>query len=272
MQYNISSKKFCFIGSGNMAFAIMRGLIDSKTTDCQNISVYDIDEARLAFVKEQLSINIINDYSQMTDKDIIVIAVKPYIVASVLEKLSATKLSANAIVVSMAASVPTSFYSDYIKNNAFVRIMPNTPIEVLEGFTSIIQTESSDKNAIKLVDKIFGKLGSTAIINESEVDAYTAIAGCAPAYVYALIESACDACVLLGIPKKSAIELVSQVFLGSAKMALTSGIHPSVLKDNVCTPKGITIEGLRTMHEKGIPSGMIETIVAAYNKSKSSTK
>ncbi len=272
MENNISSKKFCFIGSGNMAFAIMKGLIDSQTVSSTNISVYDIDEARLKFVKDSLSINVISDYSDMLNSDIIVLAVKPYIVASVLEKLAAIKLSENTIVISMAASVPTSFYSDYIKNNAFVRIMPNTPIEVLEGFTSIVQTETSDEVAIKLVDSIFSKLGSTAIINESEVDAYTAIAGCAPAYVYALIESSCDACVLLGIPKKSAIELVSQVFLGSAKMALKSGLHPSVLKDNVCTPKGITIEGLRTMHQKGVPSGMIETIVSAYEKSKSSTK
>ncbi len=272
MSDNISNKRFGFIGSGNMAFAIIKGLIDSHTVDSGNIFVYDIDEARLSFVKESLSINVATDYSELSDKDIIVLAVKPHIVGSVLERLSTITLDPNAIIVSMAASVPTAFYSDYIKSNAFVRIMPNTPIEVLEGFTSIVQTETSDPKAIETVEAIFSKLGSTAVISEGEVDAYTAIAGCAPAYVYALIESACDACVLLGIPKKSAIKLVSQVFLGSSKMALTSGTHPSVLKDNVCTPKGITIEGLRKMHEKGMSSAMIETIVASYDKSKASTK
>ncbi len=272
MENNISTKKFCFIGTGNMAKAIIGGLIESKTTDPSNIFAYNINETSLAKIKESLHIDTINSYEQMADKDIIVIAVKPYVVASVLEKLAAIKLSKNAIVLSIAASVPTSFYADYIKNNPFVRTMPNTPIAVLEGFTSIVKTESSDENAIKIVDDIFSKLGSTAIINESEIDAYTAVAGCAPAYIYSLIESSCDACVLLGIPKKSAIKLVSQVFLGSAKMALTTDTHPSILKDNVCTPKGITIEGLRTMHKHGMGSAMIETIVAAYDKSKSSTK
>lgn len=269
---DISAKKFCFIGTGNMATAIMKGLIHSKTVEPSNIFAYNINQTSLARIKDSLSVHTIDSYGQMTDKDIIVIAVKPHIVASVLEKLSTVKLSENAIVVSIAASVPTSFYTDYIKNVRFVRVMPNTPIAVLEGFTSIVRTESSDKNAIELVDTIFAKLGSTAIINESEVDAYTAIAGCAPAYIYSLIESSCDACVLLGIPKKSAIKLVSQVFLGSAKMVLETDTHPSILKDNVCTPKGITIEGLRKMHEKGMASAMIETIVAAYDKSKSSTK
>lgn len=272
MEDNISSKKICFIGTGNMATAIIKGLIASGTTDASNIFVYNVNKTSLEKIKESLSINTIDSYEQMADKDIIIISVKPYVVASVLEELSTIKLSKNAIVVSMAASVPTSFYEGYIKDNAFVRIMPNTPIAVLEGFTSIVKTESSDENAIKIVDFIFSRLGSSAIIKESEVDAYTSIAGCAPAYIYSLIESSCDACVLLGIPKKAAIKLVSQVFLGSAKMALITDIHPSILKDNVCTPNGITIAGLRKMHEKGMSSAMIETIVAAYDKSKSSTK
>ena len=261
-----------FIGTGNMATAMMTGFIKSKTINKNNIFTYDIDIKKLDSIKKKLSVNITTNYDEIIKTDIIIIAVKPNIVKSVLEKLSASSIPKDTFIIGIAGSLPLSLYESYIKSNTVIRIMPNTPIEVLEGFTSIVRGANTDEKCLTIVEHIFNKVGDSSIIDESMIDAYTAIAGCSPAYIYTLIDAMADAALLLGIPKIEAIKLISQTFLGSSKMVKESQVHPSILKDNVCTPKGITIEGIRKMEEGNVRSAMIETIIAGYNKSKELSK
>lgn len=268
----LENKKFGFIGAGNMASAIIAGLLKAQVVDRSNFiaSTKSVESAKKA--KDRFSIECINDNKTVANTaDILFLCVKPYMIEDIVNEINKS-IKKETIIISVLASVSVEKLMGCFPNNNIIRVMPNTSSEICLGVTSIVQDKTTDINSLKIVEDIFKKLGSAYIIEESKIHAYNAIAGCGPAYVYKLIDAFAEAGTLSGIPKKLAIEIAAKVFNGASSTVLETGSHPSILKDSICTPAGITIKGIREFEANNVTSGVIETIYAAYSASVQSEK
>ncbi|KMT23041.1 pyrroline-5-carboxylate reductase [Clostridium cylindrosporum] len=254
-----------FIGAGNMGFAIIKGMIN-KGISPKDICVYDKNKDALEKLNA-LNIDIYDTEIEVSKKSkYLFIAVKPNIYDYILNKIN-TSITEDTIIISIAAGYEVSRISDIIGNKKIVRTMPNTPALCGEGFTAAYFNENiseSEKNQVLELLKTFGKC--CVVEKEELINSYSAVSGSGPAYVSIIIEAMADAAVLLGVPRSDAYILAEQTILGTAKLALDTNQHPAILKDMVCSPGGTTIEGVRTLEEKGFRSALIECIVNTYKK------
>jgi pyrroline-5-carboxylate reductase len=257
-----------FIGAGNMAKAIINGMIKNGI-DYKNIYIHHINitdaEPRFLYTGD---INIVNCTSNLEVVDkckYIFLAVKPDVYEDVLSEIK-HNLTDDKIIITMAAGYEINMVKKIIGTHKIVRTMPNTPALVNQGFTIACFDELVSNEERKNILKMLETFGIVQIVDEDYIDAYSAISGSGPAYVFMMIEAMTDAAVLLGIPRKEAYKAVQYTIIGSAKLALESDAHPGELKDMVCSPGGTTIEGIRTLEEKGFRSSLIECIVNTYKK------
>ena len=144
--------------------------------------------------------------------------------------------------------------------------MPNTPAMVGEGCSAVCANQNVTETERELVLELLGSLGRTYIIREGLIDAFSAIAGSSPAYVFMFLEAMADAGVAAGMPRGQAIEVAAQAVLGSAKLLLETGKHPGELKDMVCSPGGTTIQGVRTLEEQGMRGAVIDALLACVER------
>jgi pyrroline-5-carboxylate reductase len=259
-----------FIGAGNMAQAIIRGMISSDINPA-SIYIHRRNLDKLSFAKD-LNINICTSNLQVVnDSKYIFIAVKPNMYNHVLREIS-PYLNDNHIIITMAAGYEIKQVKEVIGNLKVVRTMPNTPALVGEGFTAVcfddLITEGEKNEMLSMLETF----GSCQVISESYINSYSAITGSGPAFYFMIMEAMADAAVLLGIPRSDAYKAVESTMLGSAKLALETRLHPGELKDMVCSPGGTTIEGIRTLEEKGLRSSIIECITNTYKKNIDITK
>ncbi len=264
--------KFGFIGVGNMASAIIAGLLKAQVVDKANFITSTKSAESAKKIKDRFAIECINDNKLVANSsDILFLCVKPYMIKDLANEISKS-IKKETIIISVLASVSLEKLMEHFPNNNIIRVMPNTSSEICLGVTSIVQDKTTDIHSLKIAEDIFKKLGSAYIIEESKIHAYNAMAGCGPAYVYKLIDAFAEAGTLSGIPKKVAIEIAAKVFNGASSTLLETGSHPSILKDSICTPGGITIKGIREFEASNVTSGIIETIYAAYSASIESEK
>lgn len=264
---------FGFIGCGNMARAIIGGIINSGIVTCNDIIVSDpvfsnIDELKCVYNIVGSSDNI----KTAASADILFLCVKPNILFSVLEQIK-DSIKPNAIIVSIAAGKKISDIEKCIENKCcIVRVMPNTPALVGEGMSaialnSVISTESYSEQ-VELIKKVFDSFGKSEIVPETTLDAVTALSGSSPAYVFMFIEAMADAAVKAGMPRDKAYTFAAQAVLGSAKMVLDTGKHPGELKDMVCSPAGTTIEAVEILEKGGFRGLVMQAMDACVKKSK----
>lgn len=150
--------------------------------------------------------------------------------------------------------------------------MPNTPAMVGQGVTAISPGDRFDKEELDNIIEIFSSFGRVEIVDEKLMDGVTAVSGSSPAYVFMMIEAMADAAVLEGIPRQQAYAMAAQTVMGSAKMVLDTGIHPAILKDNVCSPGGTTIEAVASLEKNGFRTAIIEAMKECANKSREMSK
>jgi pyrroline-5-carboxylate reductase len=259
-----------FIGAGNMASAIINGMI-SNGLDSNKIFIYDLDREKL-FKAEKLNLNICkNNIDVVKNSKYIFLSVKPNVYDVVLKEISSA-LNDDNVIITMAAGYEIKRVKQIIGNKKVIRTMPNTPALVGEGFTAVCFDElisDDEKSEVSTMLKSFGRFEE---INENYMNAYSAVSGSGPAFIFMLMEAMADAAVLLGIPRAHAYKAVEATILGSAKLALETDIHPGELKDMVCSPGGTTIEGVRTLEEKGLRSAIIECVINTYKKNQDITK
>jgi pyrroline-5-carboxylate reductase len=195
--------------------------------------------------------------------DVVVLCVKPHDVESVLTSI-APALSREHVLVSAAASVGTDRLRSWSEDRArVVRVMPNTPASVGSAMTVLARTPDTCERALNVTASLFSALGRTAVLDESKMDAVTAISGCGPAYAFVVMEALIDGAIALGIPYESARELVAQTMLGAAQLMLESSEHPGALKHQVTTPAGRTIRGLVELERGGLRASLINAALAA---------
>lgn len=261
---------FGFIGNGNMGRAIIDGIISAGIKPANEIIVSDIDAQGLDFVKNKYGVLTTTNNAETAEKsEVLFLAVKPNILYKVIEEIK-EKVSADTLVVSIAAGQSTEKITGaFGKKIRLARVMPNTPALVGEGMAAISPNENALKSDLQTVKKIFDSFGKGEIVPEYMMDAVTAVSGSSPAYVFMFIEAMADAAVMGGMPRNQAYTFAAQSVLGSAKMVLETRMHPSVLKDMVCSPAGTTIEAVASLEKNGFRNAVIEAMKACIDKSKS---
>lgn len=259
--------KIGFIGLGNMASAMISGILE--TGICQPRDI--IGSAKTAATAE----NAAKKYGIATgtdnrataqQADVIVLAVKPVFLAEVIAQIKDI-VEENKMVISIVAGRSIAWIEqEFGKKLRIVRCMPNTPAMVGEGCTCICLKEDTDKADEELALKLMNSFGKASILPERLMNAFIGVAGSAPAYVFLFIEAMADAAVQAGMPRKQAYEYAAQSVLGSAKMVLETGMHPGMLKDMVCSPAGTTIEAVKVLEEKGFRAAVIDAVGACVKK------
>lgn len=255
-------KKIGFIGMGNMATSIVGGCVNSKWIDASNIYAYDIDEVKLQTIHEQYHINVaINEQEIDVVKqvDIIVLAIKPNVVESVIKKIRDSL--DNKVVVSIVAGYDFNKYQELLlATTRHISVMPNTPALVKQGMTLLEKENTLTKEEMEFVSSMFASFGKVEVLPSYQMKAGGAISGCGPAFVYMMIEALADGGVKQGLPRDVAYRLASQTIIGSGTMQQETNIHPAILKDNVCSPGGITIKGVQALEDHNFRAAIIAAI------------
>ncbi len=259
--------KITFIGCGNMASAIIGGLLKNGAAQKEEITAADPFEASREKAREAFGIKVSADnIDAVKDADVVVLAVKPQALDSATEGLGSV-ITDKQLVISIVAGQSLKRLEDLLgENKKIVRVMPNTPALVGEGISGWCvnkNTAAEDKEAVKT---ILSAIGEGEEVPEHLMGVVTSLSGSSPAYIYMLIEAMADAAVLDGMPRQMAYHFASQTVLGSAKMVLETGKHPGELKDMVTSPAGTTIEGVRTLEENGFRGTVIKAIHASTEK------
>jgi len=267
------NKKLGFVGGGNMAEALVKGLITGSSIEERNILVSDTISERLEYMNKEYRVKTTSDNRELVqESDIIILAVKPQITTNVLEHF-ADLIDENKLVVSVVAGVSINSIENTLdaegkKKISVVRTMPNTPALVQEGVTAISASSRVTKIDMEVVHHVFEAIGQTVDVEEVHIDAVTGLSGSGPAYILMIIEALSDAGVKVGLSREVSNILTIQTVLGSAKLARDSGKHPGVLKDMVTSPGGTTISGLHKLEEGGLRTTLMNAVESATRRSK----
>ena len=263
---NISTYHIGIIGSGNMGKAIIKGLKAVKPTP--KISAWDALSENQKFLKDELGILVPqNNQELVANSDIIILAVKPQVVDSVMAEI-ADSLTTEKLLISIAAGVPCKRLEKELKDPVpTIRIMPNTPALINRGISAIAAGTHAATKHLEITQDIFTCLGETALVAENTMDMVTAVSGSGPAYVFLVIEAMLDAAVGLGMPRDLARKLVIETILGTTELLKESNKHPMALKDMVTSPGGTTIAGLAELEKHGLRHAFNEALKSACQRS-----
>lgn len=262
--------KLGFIGTGNMASAIMGGVIKNQVVAAEEIIGADLFAPGRERVKEQFGINVTASNKEVVEKaEVIILSVKPQFYADVIQEIK-DDVKESQIIITIAPGKTLEWLGgQFGKPVKLVRTMPNTPAMVGEGMTAACPNENITEEEIARVKTILESFSKVEVVPERLMDVVTSVSGSSPAYVFMFIEAMADAAVLGGMPRAQAYKFAAQAVMGSAKMVLETGKHPGELKDMVCSPAGTTIEAVRTLEERGFRSAVIEAMKKCEEVSKS---
>lgn len=261
--------KLGFIGCGNMASAMINGILKDGLFKKEEIIVSNLTEDGSRRSKEKLGVETTLSNRKVAEcADVIVLAVKPQFYEEVIAEIK-DLLTTETIIVGIAPGKTLEWLEEKCGIPLkVVRMMPNTPALVGEGMTGICANDRVTGKELEMIRKITDSFGKTEVVPERLMDAVGAVSGSSPAYIFMVIEAMADAAVAQGMPRKQAYAFAAQAVLGSAKMVLETGMHPGELKDMVCSPAGTTIEGVRTLERLGLRSAMYEALNACAEKGK----
>lgn len=254
-----------FIGGGNMATALISGLISSRKFSPNEITVYDINKNKLQSLSNDFKINTTSSVSALEESvDLVVISVKPNIVLNIFKELKGFN---EKIYISIAAGISLQTLSSGIgSDKKIIRTMPNTPALVGCGMTVITPNKNVTQEEVSMIKDLFSGIGSTVQLDEKYMNAAIALHSSSPAYIYMLIDAMADSGVKYGIPKDISLELAAKAVEGSAKMVLETNEHPTQLKDNVCSPGGTTIAAVCELEATGFRASVQAAIDACVNR------
>lgn len=254
------------IGTGNMGQALVSGFLRKGVLKPNEIRLFDIDENKAEAFARKTGCELAESATEAADKaDLVLIAVKPQVFDQTMEGLS-HRLSSAAVVISVAAAVSVARIQGFLrKNTPVVRVMPNTPALAGAGVSALCFENVSEKQQEQIVN-LFKTCGMVIPCDEQTLDAIGSVSGTGPAYVMLFIEALADAAVKLGIARNVAYEIAAMTVYGSGKLVIDTGLHPAILKDQVCSPGGTTIEGVMSLEKSGFRAAVHEAVDAAAQK------
>ncbi|KAL1554662.1 pyrroline-5-carboxylate reductase [Salvia divinorum] len=294
------SCKIGFIGAGKMAESIARGVINSGVLPASNVRTAHLGLRRTVF--ESFGTKVFDQNSQVVqDSDVVIFSVKPQVVKDVVLQLRPL-LSEKQLLVSVVAGVKLKDLQEWAGHSRFIRVMPNTPAAVgvaASGmpfclfllspysarvyirddsflkkvlYTVITLGDAATKEDGELISKIFGAIGKVWTAQEKLFDAITGLSASGPAYIFLAIEALADGGVAAGLPRELSLGLASQMVLGAASMAVSTGKHPGQLKDDVASPGGTTIAGIHELEKAGFRGILMNAVVAAAKRGQELSK
>ncbi len=263
-----SDRSIGFIGGGNMGEALIRGLIAASLFAAEKVFVCDVIASRIQHLEKEFGIKGRGSIGELAEScSIIVLAVKPQVIAQVLDTLSA-HLSHKPLVISIAAGVSLSTLEGRLPDEtSVVRVMPNTPALVQKGASALSRGKAVSAAQMEMSLALFRSVGKAVEVGENLMDAVTGLSGSGPAYVLLVIEALIDAGVFMGLPRQTARDLVVQTVAGTSMMLEITGKHPAELKDMITSPGGTTIHGLEVLESYSVRGAFMECVEAATRRS-----
>ncbi|MBI3091150.1 MAG: pyrroline-5-carboxylate reductase [Candidatus Tectomicrobia bacterium] len=257
-----------FLGGGNMGEAMLKGLLNARFAEPQQLLVADINRQRVEYLERTYGVRgAVNNREAVAEADVIILAVKPQNLPELLQDIR-EELDETKLVISIAAGVPLRTIEEIVKKELrLIRTMPNTPALVQEAATALARGTFASEPDLKLAEQIFASVGKTIVIEENLMDAVTGLSGSGPAYVFLLIEAMADSGVKMGLTRQASLLLSAQTVLGAARLLLETNEHPGRLKDMVCSPGGTAIVGLHTLEQGGLRTTIINAVEAATKRS-----
>jgi pyrroline-5-carboxylate reductase len=264
----LRDSRIAFIGAGNMAEALVKGMVNSEIIPSDHIHVSDIDAEKLSALRANYSVETDSENSiAAKGAGICIFAVKPQVLPEVLADTVAG-LEHNALVVSIAAGIPTARIESILpKGQRVVRVMPNTPALIGMGISAICRGINATESDMDLTEILMGTVGRTVRVSESEMDAVTALSGSGPAYQFFLLESMISAGVEMGLPKKTARELACATAEGATRLMLESGADAGELRAKVTSKGGTTAAAIEVMESNRMDATIIAALKAARDRS-----
>ena len=257
-----------FIGTGNMGGALARAACKSIPSDQVFLANRTVEKARA--LAEELECRVAANEAIAESADFIFLGVKPQIMADLLAEIGPVlaKRESRFILVTMAAGLTIARIQELAGGNyPVIRIMPNTPAAIGEGMILYACGEGVAQTEEKVFLDAMAGAGRFSPLPEKLIDAGSAVSGCGPAFVDLFIEALADGGVACGLPRALAMESAAQMMIGTAKLMLETGKHPGQLKDEVCSPGGATIQGIRALEEAGFRGAVMDAVIAAWEKS-----
>ncbi len=263
----MNTKTLGFIGAGNMAEALVKGLLHAKLMPPAKVFVSDVKAERLAHFESAHGVTTTQDnHALVRACDVLVLSVKPQVIDKVLGLIGSDVTTAK-LVISVAAGVPVSALEARLPEGTHVvRTMPNTPATVQAGATAIAAGTHATEDDLNVARALFEAVGRVVTLDETLLDAVTGLSGSGPAYVMLMIEALADGGVKVGLHRDTALLLAAQTVYGSAKLLLDTGEHPGRLKDMVTSPGGTAIAGLHTLESGGLRRTLIDAVEVATNR------
>jgi len=257
-----------FIGAGNMAGALIRGLIGTGTVAADRIIAADPDQARLEALRSELGIRTVeNNPEALAGATVVVLAIKPQVFPRAIPSLG-TALRPKTLVVSIAAGISTKIIERALPaGTRVVRTMPNTPALVGAGATAIAAGAEATDADLGLTETLFRSVGLCVTVPEAQIDAVTGLSGSGPAYVFAMIEALRDAGASEGLTEETSLRLAAQTVLGAARLLVEQGGSPEALRERVTSPGGTTRAGLDALEASGFAQALAGAVRAATRRS-----
>jgi pyrroline-5-carboxylate reductase len=261
------SQRVAFIGAGNMAGALVQGLLSAGTCSAERIVLADVRADALARLQERHGVSIAGDnVAAVRDADVVVLSTKPQILPAVLREL-APHVGAEKLVVSIAAGVPITVIEHKLGATArVVRAMPNTPALVQAGATAIAAGTRATEADMAVAETLFRAVGVVERVPESLLDAVTALSGSGPAYVFLLVEALTAAGTGVGLPAATAATLAAQTVFGAGKLLHESGQPPATLRAQVSSPGGTTVAGIERLEQRGFRAIVAEAVARSTER------
>lgn len=259
--------KIGFIGAGNMAGAIVRGMVAGGVAGA-DVLVFDIDTAKLRALADECGVQTATDAAALVDAvDTVVLAVKPQVFATLLPELAPVVCRRAPLVISIAAGKTIASIEELLSDELpIVRVMPNINACVGASMSAFCGNAHVTDAHRAVVRRIFDSVGQSMELAEHLFSAYSALASCSPAYTLLYMDALAEAGVRYGIPKEQALAIASQAVLGTARLLQERGVHPRALVDQVCSPAGTTIEGVVALQENGFEAAVLAAARASMER------
>jgi pyrroline-5-carboxylate reductase len=264
----IAGTRIAFIGGGNMAEAMLKGLLKGAVPAAA-ILVAEPNAERRRLLADRYGVGVTSDNREAVGfGKLLVLAIKPQLLDEVLTGIAAP-FTGDRLLISILAGVATGTLEAFFAGQPrVVRAMPNTPALVGEGATALCGGRHASPDDVQLARRLFENVGIVQLVGEAQMDAVTGLSGSGPAYIFTVIEALADGAVQQGLARETALALAVQTVLGAARLVRETGSHPAVLRDQVCSPGGTTIAAMQTLEEGGLRATLMAAVGTAARRSR----
>ena len=267
MANKLADKRLAVLGAGKLGGILLRAYLKQELFAAKRVTATVKHAEKAAAMAKELGVAVTTENRKAVQgADIVLLGVKPQVVGDVLKEI-ASELNEKTLVISVAASVPTSYIEQRLGGKVpVVRAMPNTPSAVGCGMTGICRGTHAGAEHLETARAMFDAVGRTVVVDEKNMDAVTGLSASGPAFAYIILESLAEAGVKVGLPRDVSTLLAAQTMKGAASVVLETGDHPALLKDAVTTPAGCTIDGIMELEEGKLRVTLIKAVVKATSR------